>query len=725
MHPSLGHPSHAESLSYCEMLHVPSTPNPHPPPKPYLGVYLSSTKMDGPSVHCKDNVSVQAAGIIEGSPADEAGLKKDDIILSVNGIPTCGDQDNIFTSFKKMIEHQEIGSISTMDVMRGGHRLSLTARLKEAPVHRQQEALHPDIGVCNATSLIENTLRDRGGLTVFESVIDGLYQRSNTVHNPGWSYEKESNPLQLTELTYLMRHPLAAGAVAKELSQQLVAPLHERNWRLDETIRRAAGLLDLDLPRFEDPGEITFPRLLQIMEAAKKRVEQVLSRLTLEDRTLLEEKALRPWDDDKWNEVLDISMKLDRRELLAAFSPLLSFLTRDNLSLLREDLIKRFGRNSGPILFEAVTPIGKVIVGGPGPNVYTEDAALILDLGGDDLYLNNAGGTRPGMPVALVIDWEGNDRYITKENFSQGAGLLGGGFLIDLSGNDTFVSLDGSQGAGFFGIGLLYHGSGDSVYNARSFSQGTGQMGMGLIMNGTGNDHYLCSHHGQGLGLFGGAGILIDEAGDDYYQLGGSEPDFRDPLKSTVSMGQGFGLGVRPDKGTHGVPGGIGMLIDERGNDVYIADYFAQGSSYYYGIGILNDMAGNDRYISGRYSQGAGIHSSVGVLVDQEGDDFYYASFGVAQGMGHDYGVGFFEDDHGDDTYWGGTLVQGATTGGGIGVFIDREGKDRYWHLDKGQGFAAEAGSVAIMMTKEPPDGLKSPYDGKRSVRLGLRPSDQ
>jgi hypothetical protein len=305
------------------------------------------------------------------------------------------------------------------------------------------------------------------------------------------------------------------------------------------------------------------------------------------------------------------------------------------------------------------------------------------------------------MPLALVIDWGGNNRYLSKENFSQGAGVLGGGFLIDLGGNATFSSLDGSQGAGFWGIGFLYHGEGNGVYTARKFCQGTGQMGIGLIVNRKGNDRYLCSHGGQGLGLFGGAGILIDEAGNDFYHLGGLEPDFRDSLKSTISMGQGFGQGVRPEKDKDGVPGGIGMLIDEEGDDTYIADYFAQGASYYYGLGILNDMAGDDQYLSGRYSQGAGIHSSVGILIDQKGNDFYYSSVGVAQGMGHDFGVGFFEDDGGHDHYSGGTLVQGAATNGSLGIFIGQQESDQHTYISKGQGYAQDENSMGIMIVKE------------------------
>ncbi len=694
--PSIG------SFSYCDLLHVPSKPYPAIGRKPYLGISLASNKLEQ-SIHaCKESTFIQVAGVMDGTPAAKAGLKDGDIILSINGNPACGDAEHIRTSFRKMIEQQNVGSQVALGILRNDQQLSLTAALEEMPTHEQPEAKHPAMDKCSGrSSMLENALRAQNDLSAFNNVLDELYKRSNTVHNPGLAYEKKSHPLQMKELTYMMRHPLAAGEVAGELSQRVITPLHENNWHIGQSIREIASLLDIDLSLFERPAEVSFPALLRIMEETKNKVEEALSNLTPEEKTLLWNKALNPWDDNQWNRILEISMKVDRAKLFNAFSPLLSFLTRDNLSHLKDDLINRFGNNKGPILYESMTPVGKVIVGGPGPNVYRDDAALILDLGGDNLYLNNAGGTRPGMPVSLVIDWGGNNRYISKENFSQGAGVLGGGFLIDLGGNATFVSLDASQGAGFWGIGFLYHGDGNGVYTARNFSQGVGQMGIGLIVNRRGDDRYLCTYGGQGLGLFGGAGILIDEAGNDFYKLGGVVPDFRDPSKSTISMGQGFGQGVRPEKGINGVPGGIGMLADEEGDDIYVADYFAQGASYYYGLGILNDMAGNDQYISGRYAQGAGIHSSVGVLIDQKGNDFYYSSFGVAQGMGHDFGVGFFQDAGGNDRFWGGTLVQGAATNGSLGIFINLKVNDRHTYSSKGQAYAEDENGMGIMIGKK------------------------
>ncbi|HUI44644.1 MAG TPA: PDZ domain-containing protein [Nitrospirota bacterium] len=687
------------TFSYCELLNVPSQPYPVLKPKPYLGIYLASRKLEQAPSTCKENYFVQVAGIINGSPADKAGLKDDDVILSLNNNPVCGDAVRVEPLLKKMIEREKIGSLAVLDILRGDRTLSLSVILEEQPTHEQREAMHPDMGTCpTQTSLLGNALSAQGALPALHAVYDGLYERSNSVHNPGSALEKKSHPLQLEQVTYLMRHPLEAGEVAKELSRGISEPFENEDPA--EGVRRAAALLDVSLPSPEKPEEITFPALLHVMEETTRSIDAALSNLTPEEKKLLQDKALDPSDDSQWNRILEVSLKVDRAALFRAFTPLLAFLTRDNLSLLKADLIQRFGGNKGPILYEAMSPIGKVIVGGEGPNVYTEDAALILDLGGDDVYLNNAGGTRPGMPLALVIDWGGNDRYITKENFSQGAGLLGGGFLIDLGGNDTFIARDGSQGAGFWGLGFLYHGDGNGIFSAREFAQGTGQMGIGILVNRKGDDRYLCSYGGQGLGLFGGAGILFDEAGNDFYQLGGLEPDFRDPSASTQSMGQGFGLGERPEKDKDGVPGGVGMLIDSSGDDTYIADYFAQGASYYYGLGILDDRAGNDQYISGRYSQGAGIHSSIGVLLDRAGNDFYYDSFGVGQGMGHDYGVGFFEDDGGEDHYQGGSLVQGAATNGGLGIFIDLTGKREHSFVSEGQAYVEGDKGIGISITR-------------------------
>jgi hypothetical protein len=689
------------SYSYCNLLHVQPIPHPAEEPKPYLGIYMAAKKL-GPTEHpCAEENFVQAAGIIKGSPAAKAGFKVDDVFLSLNNQALCGDADRVIPSFKKLIEKQNAGVPVVIDILRGEEKLSLPVMLETRPTHDQPEAKHPDIEQCaTRESLFERDLSERGALPLFHDIVDGLYVRSNVVHNPGADYERKVHPLQLNEVTYLMRHPLAAGEVARKLSGRLSASLDNRNWQGSDVLSRAAALLDIDILRVQNPAEISFPALLKVMEKAKKNIDDALGNLTPEDKTLLQDKAFAPVDDEQWNRILEVSLKVDRMKLMNAIAPLFAFLTQDNLALLKKDINGRFSGTDKPVPHEAMTSFGKVVIGGAGPNTYSEDAALILDLGGDDLYLNNAGGTRSGMPLSLVIDWGGDDRYVSRENFSQAAGVLGGGILIDRGGRDAFISHDGSQGAGFWGLGFLYHGDGNATFNARKFSQGMGQMGIGMLINGGGDDRYLCSYGGQGLGLFGGAGILFDKTGNDLYQLGGLEPDFRDPTRATQSFGQGFGLGSRSDKDKDGVPGGVGMLIDEKGDDEYLADYFGQGASYYYGLGILDDWSGNDHYIAGRYTQGAGIHSSVGVLLDGGGNDFYYSSVGVGQGMGHDFGVGFLEDNRGDDRYEGGTLVRGAATNGSLGVFLGPAGDDLHARMGTDQGHADDEPGMGIVIRR-------------------------
>lgn len=343
---------------------------------------------------------------------------------------------------------------------------------------------------------------------------------------------------------------------------------------------------------------------------------------------------------------------------------------------------------TGDILFVQDTNIGKIVVGGTGTSYYYADAAVIIDLGGNDYYFNNPGSSSKDIPVSICIDLSGDDIYHATGPFSQGTGRFGIGLLMDFMGNDKYLSQDFSQGSCLFGIGLLMDNEGNDFYSGHVANQGVGFCGTGLLREHGGNDVYFSRQFAQGVGFTKGFGALIDSDGNDFYFAGGEYPDFRDPEKSFQSMSQGMGMGIRPEESIVGASGGIGILIDQKGVDQYHGDYFSQGSGYYYSLGLLCDKEGNDTYSVGRYAQGAGIHSAIGLLKDIAGDDTYVCTFGVSQGCGHDTGIGFLVDDSGNDAYRSKTTSQGVGLEKGIGVLADFHGNDIYDANDRSQGFS-------------------------------------
>ncbi|MDD3803862.1 MAG: hypothetical protein PHW02_05720 [bacterium] len=290
----------------------------------------------------------------------------------------------------------------------------------------------------------------------------------------------------------------------------------------------------------------------------------------------------------------------------------------------------------------------KIIIGGFGPDTHhlTQENVLIVEPGGDDVYLCGEGySIACGVDgISGIIDIAGDDFYQGK-GFDLGCGINGAGFIDDRMGNDRYSSSFCALGAGFDGIGF--------------------------ILDRKGNDEYISSGLSQGFGFTKGLGLIFDMDGNDSYLAVGGINDHREEGYHS-HMSQGFGFGVRDI-----ASGGVGLILDERGDDLYSGEYFVQGSSYWRSAGILYDGEGNDIYKSRRYSQGAGTHFTVGLLFDREGNDLYH-SWGVSQGCGHDFSFGMLSDYAGDDLYFSTWLSQGAGNANGAGVLLDFNGDDSY-----------------------------------------------
>lgn len=311
-----------------------------------------------------------------------------------------------------------------------------------------------------------------------------------------------------------------------------------------------------------------------------------------------------------------------------------------------------------------------VHLGGKGDDVHNVDKGIWIDPGGDDEYRL----TGPGKPGSflLIVDLGGNDLYLSKDSVDRSPGNMGIDLIADMGGNDRYLGSNFAFGSALFGYASVFDAAGHDSYEGRCASLGFAFFGLGVLQDQAGNDVYAASLMSEGAGSTKGVGLLLDRAGSDQYL---ARPTFQDDLRYTdhnIHMVQGFATGFAPD-----FAGGIGVLRDGSGNDLYVADIFGQGSAYWYALGLLIDEGGDDHYVAHQYAQGAGVHIAVGALLDFGGND-HYASKGVSQGCGHDFGFGLLHDRTGDDTYLATDMSQGAGSANGLGILHDLAGNDVY-----------------------------------------------
>lgn len=305
---------------------------------------------------------------------------------------------------------------------------------------------------------------------------------------------------------------------------------------------------------------------------------------------------------------------------------------------------------------------------------YNKDMRLLIDNGGNDTYLNNAGGSggREG---------EGGGCIVLQVGLGGAHGPSPGpAALIDVDGNDQYTSRRacGINGGGYGAIGFLYDAGGNDTYTGKSnaINGGAALGGLGFLLDAGGNEVYNTSDPREGGGVNGGAyvggmGFLLDGSGDDHYTAG----------SAAVNAGSQLA---------------IGMLIDLGGNDKYTAKDSASNGGSIAGYALLFDGAGNDEYNATSYAvNGGGISGSVSVLSDIAGNDTYLSGRDGGVNGGALASVSMLIDGNGNDTYSGGAWGVNGGAGGffgptgrllpGIGILIDGAGKNTF-----------EAGAVAV-----------------------------
>ena len=79
---------------------------------------------------------------------------------------------------------------------------------------------------------------------------------------------------------------------------------------------------------------------------------------------------------------------------------------------------------TGRLLYAEATPRGWVLVGSTDANTYDTKIAFAVDLGGNDTWRAAATRSDLDVPVNVVLDLAGDDKYLATEPFAQGCGLF-------------------------------------------------------------------------------------------------------------------------------------------------------------------------------------------------------------------------------------------------------------------------------------------------------------
>lgn len=319
------------------------------------------------------------------------------------------------------------------------------------------------------------------------------------------------------------------------------------------------------------------------------------------------------------------------------------------------------------------TDYGKIAIGGNGDDNYHGNFLFILDIGGNDTYVETSLSKNQLIlsTVRSIIDLSGNDAYVGGD-YSYGGAAFGINLLLDYGGNDSYSAGNFSLGCGLFGFGLLRDFGGSDLYSGRNFTQGAAAFGIGLLLDEDGNDIYKCQALSQGFGLTRGFGALYDLSGNDSYISSSPFLDSSHYDSHFTSFTQGASLGFKPL-----AAGGIGILSDLKGNDNYISDVYSQGCSYWHGIGALFDGSGDDRYQAYEYSQGAAVHHGIAALWDNSGGDIYISQQ-YSQSYGKDFSFASLIDISGNDHYFSESSQNDECDLNSITLFMDISGNDSY-----------------------------------------------
>jgi hypothetical protein len=158
----------------------------------------------------------------------------------------------------------------------------------------------------------------------------------------------------------------------------------------------------------------------------------------------------------------------------------------------------------------------------------------------------------------------------------------------------------------------------------------------------------------QGFGAPLGFALVENLGGHDHYYCGGLYPNsYKPETPGYEGCGQGVGAGIRQVAN-----GGVGVLLNGGGHNVYEFDYLSHGGGYWCAVGFARDFGPGNKYLICRKAFNGG-----------ERTEQSFQRFGC--GWGCHYALGFCFGDGGDDTYEGTIMGTGMAWDCSVGVLCN------------------------------------------------------
>ncbi|MHC5040145.1 MAG: S1C family serine protease, partial [Planctomycetota bacterium] len=363
--------------------------------------------------------------VVPGGPAQKGGLRNGDVLLVIRG-----EKITSLTMLVRRIASTRPGQKVAFHIRRRGKERTLVVEIG----HRRQgfgpmieggrtafavpEAIHPEWVDAKTpfASFLEGSLKGRNRWDLYENLI-AAFDRDEDLFQVFY---------KLNEVSYVRREPLKLPLSARQITDEFMAAVSEKGRGLPALLRTGAKVLDAPLPK---PGPRLEGRPRAVLEGlafARGLLNRAFGKLSGGERSFLFHQSLPLFEKFKDHIYLNIrssevmygnnlqAIRISKRidytllfmagEMVARCAETAAALPARDWADLGAVLGKtEEGIATGDVIAAVRSPEGTIVIGGKGRTVYTEDAMLIIDLGGDDVYLNAAGGTTKTCPVSVVI----------------------------------------------------------------------------------------------------------------------------------------------------------------------------------------------------------------------------------------------------------------------------------------------------------------------------------